>query len=94
MELKNCSMVLEGGATKGIFTAGVLDYLMEQEFYPKYVVGVSAGACNAVDYVSRQIGRTKECFITTKKDEEYLNMRNFLRGNQSTIWIWYLSVFR
>ncbi len=80
MELRNCSMVLEGGAVKGVFTAGALDYLMEQEFYPKYVVGVSAGACNAVDYVSRQIGRTRDCFITTKKEERYLKMSNFFHG--------------
>lgn len=59
----NCAMILEGGANRGIFTAGVLDYLMEQEVYPAYVSGVSAGACNAVDYVSRQPGRTRDCVI-------------------------------
>ena len=80
MDLKKCSMVLEGGAVKGVFTAGVLDYLMEKEFYPEYVVGVSAGACNAVGYVSRQPGRTRDCFITTEKDEKYLKMSNFLHG--------------
>ena len=80
MELKNCSMVLEGGAIKGVFTAGALDYLMEKDFYPEYVVGVSAGACNAVDYVSRQPGRTRDCFITTGKDEKYLKFSNFFHG--------------
>lgn len=76
MELVNCSMVLEGGAARGLFTSGVLDYLMEQDFYTKYVVGVSAGACNAVDYVSRQIGRTRDCFIQTPDEEPYIRMEN------------------
>lgn len=76
MKLVNCSMVLEGGAARGLFTSGVLDYLMEQDFYTKYVVGVSAGACNAVDYVSRQIGRTRDCFIQTPDEEPYIRMEN------------------
>lgn len=76
MELVNCSMVLEGGAARGLFTAGVLDYLMEQDFYTKYVVGVSAGACNAVDYVSKQIGRTRDCFIPHGEEEKYIRMEN------------------
>ena len=36
-------MVLEGGATRGVFTSGVLDYLMEKDFYVSHVIGVSAG---------------------------------------------------
>ena len=49
--MKRQGLILEGGATRGVFTAGVLDYLMEQEYYFPYVVGVSAGSCNAIDYV-------------------------------------------
>ena len=63
------TMVLEGGATRGVFTSGVLDYLMEKDFYTSYVIGVSAGSCNAVDYVSKQPGRTRDCMI--QKDKEY-----------------------
>ena len=43
-------LVLEGGATRGVFTSGALDFLMEKEFYTTDVIGVSAGACNAIDY--------------------------------------------
>ena len=68
--MQKAAMILEGGANRGIFTSGVLDYLMEQEFYTQYVLGVSMGACNGVDYVSRQIGRTKECVIRQNKKEE------------------------
>jgi len=64
-------LVLEGGACKGVFTAGVLDYLMEQKVEFPYVVGVSAGECNALDYVSGQIGRTKDCMIPKTREERY-----------------------
>ena len=38
--MKKNALILEGGANRGIFTSGVLDYLMEKEFYTDYVVGV------------------------------------------------------
>ena len=61
------TIVLEGGATRGVFTSGILDYLMDFS----HVIGVSAGSCNGVDYVSRQIGRTKKCMIPEKKEYSY-----------------------
>ena len=67
---KSGAVILEGGANRGVFTAGALDFLMEQEYYIPHVIGVSAGACNALDYVSRQIGRTRDCMIVT--DEKNL----------------------
>ena len=69
MAVKNNGLILEGGATRGVFTAGVLDYLTEQDYYEfAYIVGVSAGACNALDYVSRQTGRTRDCMIHKEKE--------------------------
>lgn len=65
------TIVLEGGATRGVFTSGILDYLMEEDLYFSHVIGVSAGSCNGVDYVSRQIGRTKKCMIPEKKEYSY-----------------------
>ena len=41
-------LVLEGGGMRGIFTVGVLDYLMDQHIDFPYTIGVSAGASNAV----------------------------------------------
>lgn len=77
--MKQAGLVLEGGANRGIFTSGVLDYLMEQEFYFPYVVGASAGACNASSYVSRQPGRMKRCTMVTEKGQSYVTVRNMLR---------------
>lgn len=70
--IEKATMVLEGGATRGVFTSGVLDYLMEQDFYTSHVIGVSAGSCNAVDYVSRQPGRTRDCMIPTDESGQYI----------------------
>ena len=80
MIVKNSGLILEGGATRGVFTAGVLDYLMEHEYYEfSYVAGVSAGSCNAVDYVSRQPGRTKECMIHKEKHAQYINLKTAIK---------------
>lgn len=66
------TLVLEGGANRGVFTSGVLDYLMEKDMYMSNVIGVSAGACNAVDYVSKQAGRSRECVIHREKEYDYV----------------------
>ena len=74
------TMVLEGGATRGVFTSGVLDYLMERDLYTSHVIGVSAGSCNGVDYVSRQIGRTRDCMIHKEREYcYYYGFRKFIR---------------
>ena len=47
-------LVLEGGANRGVFTSGVLDYFMEQDLGKafRYVIGTSAGAGNAMNFIS------------------------------------------
>lgn len=72
-------LVLEGGGMRGVYTAGALDYLMEQELYYPYVVGVSAGACNATSYISRQIGRNRKVTVDFVRDPRYLSYRNLVR---------------
>lgn len=80
MIIKKATLVLEGGATRGIFTSGALDYLMERDLYFSDVIGVSAGSCNAVDYVSRQPGRTRDCMIPTDKEGKYYyGIRDFVK---------------
>lgn len=78
--MKKATLILEGGATRGVFTSGILDYMMERELYLSHVIGVSAGSCNAVDYVSRQIGRTRDCMIHKEKEQDYYNgIRKFIK---------------
>ena len=75
----DCAMALEGGGSRGVFTAGVLDYLMEKDFFLPYVAGVSAGSCNALDYASAQIGRTRETFILPDKANRLFAYSNLAR---------------
>lgn len=74
------TMVLEGGATRGVFTAGILDFLMEKGLYLSHVIGVSMGACNASSYLSKQPGRMRNCMIHREKELGYYsNLRKLAR---------------
>ncbi len=73
------ALVLEGGGSRGVFTAGVLDYFMEKGLVFPYVVGVSAGACNALDYVSGQIGRSRDTFITKDRTLRALSLKSLFK---------------
>jgi predicted patatin/cPLA2 family phospholipase len=78
----DCNLVLEGGAMRGVFTAGVLDFLMDNALLPQFVIGVSAGALNGFNYRAGLRGRT--CYLNTKycTDWRYLSMQSFTRtGN-------------
>lgn len=78
--MKKGTLILEGGAIRGVFTSGVLDYLMEKDLYFSHVVGVSAGTCNGVNYVSRQIERTKKCMIHQEDEYDYyMGIRRFIK---------------
>ncbi|MDU3180116.1 MAG: patatin family protein [Lachnospiraceae bacterium] len=78
--MKKGTLILEGGAVRGVFTSGVLDYLMERNLYLSYVVGVSAGTCNGVNYVAKQIERTKKCMIHQEDEYDYyMGIRRFIK---------------
>lgn len=55
----NSGLVLEGGGMRGVFTCGVLDCLMDRGVRFPYTIGVSAGACNGLSFMSRQRGRAR-----------------------------------
>lgn len=82
MNLLPINLILEGGALRGIFTAGVLDALDEKNLLFESVIGVSAGACMGVSYVSRQKGRSRKITLAYCNDKRYFSWRNLLReGN-------------
>lgn len=74
-------LILEGGAVRGIFTAGVLDRLMENGIYFPYVIGVSAGGGNAMSYVSQQKGRTCR-MINVPRNQSYYGFRQFIESKR------------
>jgi len=78
----NVGLVLEGGGMRGLYTAGALEFFLEKGIEFGYIIGVSAGACNAVSYISRQKGRNK--IVNTKfiNDWRFAGLRNFvLKGS-------------
>lgn len=79
--MKKIGLVLEGGAYRGIFTAGVLDYLLEQKIFFSYIVGVSAGAGNAISFVSKQNGKVKRV-ITSKDGGSYFGIKQMIRSKK------------
>ena len=74
-------IVLEGGAFRGLFTAGALDCLMDNQIVFDYVVGVSAGAGNAVNYLAGQKGRTKWT-ITANGENAYYGVKQMRKSRK------------
>ncbi len=75
-------LVLEGGGSRGIFTAGVLDFFMENNVEFENVIGVSAGAIHATSYLSKQIGRSKLVSTQHVGNKKYCSFSNLIKtGN-------------
>ena len=72
-------LVLEGGGMRGVFTCGVLDYLMDHKISFPYAIGVSAGACNGLSYMSHQRGRGKYSNIDLLAKYKYIGIRPLIK---------------
>lgn len=72
-------LVLEGGGMRGVFTCGVLDYLMDRDIRFPYTIGVSAGACNGLSYLSRQRGRAKYSNIDLLEKYNYIGLKHLIK---------------
>lgn len=79
MRVSKVGLVLEGGGMRGLYTAGVLDFFLDEHMYFQNVIGVSAGACNAVSYIAGQRGRNLEVNTKYIGDKRYLSMQNLLK---------------
>ena len=73
-------LVLEGGAMRGLWTAGVTDVMMEHDILPDGLIGVSAGAAFGCNYKSRQIGRAIRYNTRFAKDPRYSGLRSLLKS--------------
>jgi len=71
-------LVLEGGAMRGLWTAGVTDVMMEHDIWPDGLIGVSAGAAFGCNIKSRQIGRAIRYNTRFAKDARYSGLRSLL----------------
>lgn len=71
-------LVLEGGAMRGLFTAGILDVMMEHGVWPDGLIGVSAGAAFGCNMKSRQAGRAVRYNKRFARDPRYSGLRSLL----------------
>ena len=71
-------LVLEGGGMRGVFTCGVLDNFMDRGIRFPYTIGVSAGACNGLSFMSHQRGRAKYSNIDLLEKYRYIGFRHLL----------------
>ena len=71
-------LILEGGGMRGIFTVGVLDNFMDRGIRFPYIIGVSAGACNGLSYMSHQRGRAKYADIDLLDEYNYIGLKYLL----------------
>ena len=75
-------LILEGGGMRGVFTSGVLDCFMDKGIRFPYTIGVSAGACNGLSYISNQRGRAKFSNIDLLEKYNYIGIKHLLKkGN-------------
>lgn len=72
-------LVLEGGAMRGIYTAGVLDVFMEKKITFDGVIGVSAGAIHGCSYVSGQKGRSIRYYKKYSRNKHFMSFYNLIR---------------
>ncbi|MGM0481008.1 MAG: patatin-like phospholipase family protein [Pseudomonadota bacterium] len=85
------ALVLEGGAMRGIFTAGVLDGFLEQRYNPfDFVIGVSAGSTNGIGYLCAQQGRSHKIITEFATSSDFIDMVRWLRGGHfcDVEWLW------
>lgn len=76
--MSRIGLVLEGGAMRGMFTAGVLDVFMENDIRFPAAVGVSAGAAFGCNYKSRQIGRVIRYNKRFCQDKRYCSIHSLI----------------
>ena len=81
MCMKTC-LVLEGGALRGIYTAGVLDEMQKDSLSIDTIIGVSMGSLVGINYVSNQPGRALRYNLTYCRDRRYISFHSFFKtGN-------------
>lgn len=71
-------IVMEGGASRTIFSCGVADVLFDENIMPDYFIGVSAGIAYGVSYISGQRGRNADFTEKYMNDKRYMGIRHWL----------------
>ena len=78
INVKDVSLVLEGGTFRTVFTMGILDAFLDEGIMMPHISGVSAGITYAGSYISQQKGRNIQILKKYRHDKRYMGVRNFL----------------
>ena len=73
------ALVLEGGAMRGMYTAGVLDYFLDNDIELSSCYGVSAGAGHCCSYISKQKKRAITVNVSYHENKEYASMHSLIK---------------
>ncbi len=79
LEMVKAGLVLEGGGMRGVYTAGVLDFFIDQNLYFSDIYGVSAGACHMCSYISQQRERAYRVNVDYLQDKNYCSLYSLLK---------------
>jgi len=88
------ALVVEGGAMRGIFAAGVLDAFIESDYLPfDFAIGVSAGSTNLIGYLAGDHGRSRRILLDHARRADFINWRRYLKGGHfcDVGWLWHAS---
>ncbi len=78
--IKDIALIFEGGGMRASYTAGFVSTLLENELYFDYVSGISAGSSHSVNYLSRDINRSKKSFIDLVLDPKFGGWKSYFKG--------------
>ncbi|MCW8126375.1 patatin-like phospholipase family protein [Microbulbifer halophilus] len=88
------ALVVEGGAMRGIFAAGVLDAFIEVDHAPfDFAIGVSAGSTNLIGYLAGDWGRSRRVLLDHARRADFIDWRRALKGGHfcDVSWLWHAS---
>ena len=92
LPIKDAALVVEGGGQRGIFTAGILDSWLENDFNPfSLLIGTSAGAQNLSSYMAKQVGHAKRAIVQLSKHPEFFDVKRLLSNRNIVDLDWYFD---
>ena len=80
-DLLKTVLIVEGGAMRSVFSAGLLDGFLMRNFNPfDYYIGVSAGASNLAAFLAKDIGKSLQIYLDLASSKKFINLSRFLKG--------------
>lgn len=80
--MNKSGLVLEGGGVRAVYASGVLDAFLENDIDFNYIIGVSAGSCNGVSYIGKNLHRMRDITIGYSCDERYKSVKSILKNGE------------